>query len=443
MIKFIKNASQFTRENYLTIASTIIIFGALIFYVVFTSDSSYIQNGNEVILHFADNITEAHKKTIEKFNKKYAGSIKVVTVDLPFEKFSTNERKELLARSLRSKADKLDVFSVDHIWVRRFARWTESLQDEFDQSELDNFVENALKPCYVDGELHAIPLYLDVGLMFYRTDLFNTVVKDTSLKRELIESITWKKFIEIGKKFDNPYYLFPADSYEGLVCSYLEMILNQNRSFFESEEIDLTRPESVRALQTLVDLVNTYKISPPEVTGFKENHAREYFIKNNAVFVRGWPGFTIDFRKEIKSEQLLLSIESTPMPHYEGTEPAFIFGGWNLMISKYSKHKKEALIFINYLTSEESQLIMFENGKHNPVKKDIYLNEEITGKYPDLKYFDRFFEHGVHRPFLADYTRVSDIISYYLNQAITLEMEVEDALKKANDMIREGRVLVR
>lgn len=443
MIKFIKNASQFTKDNYLTIAATIIIFSALIFYVIFTSDNSYNQNGNEVILHFADNITEAHKKTIEKFNKKYAGSIKVVTVDLPFEKFSTNERKELLARSLRSKADKLDVFSVDHIWVRRFARWTESLQNEFDQNELDDFVENALGPCYVNGELHAVPLYLDVGLMYYRTDLFNEVIKDSILREEVKNSITWEHFIKIADKFDNPYYLFPGDSYEGLVCSYIEMILNQNREFFDSEEIDLTRPESVKALQTLVDLVNKYKITPGEVTGFKENHAREYFLENNAVFVRGWPGFSVDFRKEVKSEQLLHVIERAPMPHFKGTEPAFIFGGWNLMISKYSTHKKEALIFLKYLTSEESQLIMFENGKHNPVKKSIYLNEDITSQYPDMKYFEWLFSSGVHRPFLDDYTRVSDIISYYLNQAISNEVEVEKALQQANDMIREGRVLVR
>jgi multiple sugar transport system substrate-binding protein len=31
----------------------------------------------------------------------------------PFQKFSTNERKELLTRSLRSKSDRIDIFSVD------------------------------------------------------------------------------------------------------------------------------------------------------------------------------------------------------------------------------------------------------------------------------------------------------------------------------------------
>ncbi len=59
--------------------------------------------------------------------KNYKGKIKVEAINLPFIKFSTNERKELLTRSLRSKSDKLDVFTIDLIWSSRFAKWAEPL----------------------------------------------------------------------------------------------------------------------------------------------------------------------------------------------------------------------------------------------------------------------------------------------------------------------------
>lgn len=78
-------------------------------------------------IYFADNISIAHEALIKRFNETYRGEIEVIPVNLPFSKFSTNERKELLARSLRSKSDLIDVFAVDLIWVPRFAKWCEPL----------------------------------------------------------------------------------------------------------------------------------------------------------------------------------------------------------------------------------------------------------------------------------------------------------------------------
>ena len=56
-------------------------------------------------VYFADNISAAHRRPIERFNQKHLGAIEVVPVNLPFDKFSTNERKEFIARSLRNKGD--------------------------------------------------------------------------------------------------------------------------------------------------------------------------------------------------------------------------------------------------------------------------------------------------------------------------------------------------
>jgi hypothetical protein len=64
-----------------------------------------------VQVYFADNISHSHKLVIEEFNRLYRGKIEVIPDNLPFEKFSTNDRKELLTRSLRSKSD-IDLHSL-------------------------------------------------------------------------------------------------------------------------------------------------------------------------------------------------------------------------------------------------------------------------------------------------------------------------------------------
>lgn len=92
-----------------------------------------------VKLYYVDNISETHQRLIDRFNQRYAGRIEVIPVNLPFSKFSTNERKEILARSLRSKSERIDVFAVDIIWTQRFAKWSHPLDAYFDESLADSF----------------------------------------------------------------------------------------------------------------------------------------------------------------------------------------------------------------------------------------------------------------------------------------------------------------
>lgn len=82
-------------------------------------------------IYYADNISRAHQIVIDRFNEKYEDKIEVVPIDLPFIKFNTNLRKELLARSLRNRNTLIDVFAIDQVWNARFAKWAEPLTPYF------------------------------------------------------------------------------------------------------------------------------------------------------------------------------------------------------------------------------------------------------------------------------------------------------------------------
>ena len=64
-------------------------------------------------------------------------------------------------------------------------------------------------------------------------------------------------------------------------------------------------------------------------------------------------------------------------------------------------------------------------------------------KYKELKYFEKLYKIGFHRPFMEGYTNVSDILSYYIHQAIKEELTVEKALEEAERKIREKEILVK
>ena len=223
-------------------------------------------NKGPVKIYYVDNISSSHQKIIDNFNQLHFGKIEVVPIDIPFHKFSTNERKELLIRALRSKSERLDIFAADIIWVSRFAKWAENLDKYFTQEEKELLTKVALETGEVNNSFLASPHYLDVGVMIYRKDLLNKLKNSGKIKEKLDKSITWNEFIELGKNFDNKkhFYTYPADEYEGLICSFVELLLTQKNIFFNSK-LDFRSPESEKSLQLLVDLVNKYKISPKEI----------------------------------------------------------------------------------------------------------------------------------------------------------------------------------
>ncbi len=431
----------------MTGAGLILGIGALYIAATNFSTTDFIfQHSTVSKVYFADHISPAHKAVIELFNRKHAGRIEVIPVDLTFSKFSTNERKELLARSLRSKSDRLDIFSVDYIWTPRFAKWCEDLNPYFPDEAQKKIIPPAIRSCVHNNRLVAMPLYIDIGVMYYRTDIIDRLPNAEEIDRKLQGSIGWDELLKLrsslnyGKK---PFYIFQANDYEGLICNYFEIINSLQPGFFSANRIDLRSDVAKRSLQYLVDLVHTQQVSPLRVTEFDENKSYEFMLDSDAVFVRGWPNFVENFRKIYSDTSKFRSIGRAALPHFPGKQPTSVYGGWNLMVSKFSTKKEAAIEFIRFLQTEESQKMMFEMGGYIPVNSGIYRDTAYMDLHPDLGYYKGLVDRGFHRPFIEDYTRISDIISYFIHRAIKKEITVDEALDRASAMIDSKALLIR
>lgn len=434
------------KSFYLSIAA--ITFLVITVFVVMFLFGDYFKVNNEGVkkIYYVDNISQSHKLVIDRFNTLNKGRIEVIPIDLPFEKFSTNERKELLIRYLRSKSERVDLFSVDQIWVPRFAKWTEPLTKYFPPSQRQQIIDEAIGTCYYKDDLVALPLYFDIGILYFNNSIIKKLPDYSLIKNELNNSITWDRFISIGQKLKqhgHQLYVFPADDYEGLMCSFIEMLESQNEKLFVNDTIRLNTKAAENALQLLVDLVNKYNLAPKEITDFRETESYFHFVKNQDVFLRGWWGFYEWYDKNIKNEDVSYIYEKAPMPHFSGGVPASIIGGWNLMMSKYSTKKNEVIEFVKYLLSDEVQKIFYEMGGYLPIKRSIYSDTTFIKKNPELKFYKKILKSGVHRPFSEKYTKCSDIIASYLNLAIRNQIGVKEALNKAQRIINSGVVFIK
>lgn len=411
--------------------------------VVLQTDILTINRPSPHRVYFADNISPAHQVVIDRFNELHKGRIEVVPVNLPFGKFTTNERKELLARSLRDKSDRIDVFAVDLIWGSRFSKWSEPLGRYFSKAELDDNLSYALESCYSESTLVAIPLYLDIGLMYYRRDILQRLPHWQAVEEQLKQSMTWSDFIALREKLgyrNKPFFAFPAKDYEGLLCSYFELFVGQTGEALPQNSVDLTSPEAEKALRMMVDFVHRIGISPNEVADFDENRSYDFMLEHDGMFWRGWPNFLESYSVSYSDKEKIHNIGRAALPHFEGKKPRSVFGGWNLMVSKYSANKPEAIEFLKYLQSEATQKTLFDVGGFLPTNRKVYEDTTYMRVHQNLAYYRTLLDRGFHRPSLEEYTRISDIISNYFHLAIKGEISVNEALVNAARQVRSANV---
>jgi multiple sugar transport system substrate-binding protein len=320
----------------------IVAITSLLILNLYTKDSAFSE-GEVTKIYFADNISEAHKIVISMFNEKYSGKIEVVPINLPFTKFNTNERKELLARSLRSKDSRIDIFAVDLIWVPRFAKWAEPLDDYFTEEEISKILPYALSTCYYGKMLVGIPLYLDLGALYYRKDILKNWINYEQLEAKLKNSISWQEFIQIGiQNPDNrPFYIFQGAAYEGLICNFVEVLGGDGGNLINSGIIEVNNSMAIKSCQLMVDLIYKYNISPEFVSTFDENETYRYSLKHDVPFFRCWTSSLKDIHAYPGDSSKIKYLGIAPLPHFEGCNSASTFGGWNLMVSKNSLKKKD------------------------------------------------------------------------------------------------------
>jgi multiple sugar transport system substrate-binding protein len=394
-------------------------------------------------IYFADRISEAHRILIDRYNAMHQGKIKVVPIDFPNMDFSTNDRKEILARSLRGEGDGIDLLAVDVVWVQRFEKWCEPLDSYFTQDEIKKITKESISSCYNDGRLVAIPLDVSEGVMYYREDLVRQLPNGDAVIKKLQENITWEDFIALKEKFSgtNPFYIFPAADNEGLICNYVEILLSLRPDYFKKYGFNFDTREAHRALQLMVDFVEKNNMSPEVVTSLTEAPSYEYFIQNDGIFIRGWNTYVKDFELAPFDSEKQNKLQRAVIPHFAGGVPAMTLGGWDLMISKYSTKKKETADFIKYLLNEESQEIFYSFSGYFPVLNSFYEDSVYRTKYPEMKFVKKMMSYGVQRPPHKDYTKFSKIMSNHFVMAIKGKLTVDEALKQTTQMIRSEQIL--
>jgi len=397
-------------------------------------------------IYYADNITTAHQKVIDLFNEQNKGNIEIVPINLPFTKFTTNERKELLARSLRTDNSIVDIFAVDLIWISRFSKWAEPLDSYFTGDELERILPDLLETSYYDGDLVSIPMYMDIGVLFYRNDLLEKKVEDwENVEKRLTHSISWKELINISHKYfpDQFTYSFQGKAFEGLVCNYGEILESMGGELSFDDSTRITGEINIEATEFMHNLIHKYKVSPPELSKYSEVSSYNYMRENELPFLRGWFSSSKDSISFGGDPNYYKTLSMGMLPRFGDKPFKTARGGWNLMIKKNSTKKEASIKFIKFILSNPIQELLYKEARFLFVTNEMYDKKEVLGELSKLDLRDIIENHSFNRPVSENYTKISDIYSYYVNQALEGKIGSDVAMQKIVKTVFSDQVFIK
>ena len=328
--------------------------------------------------------------------------------------------------SLEGGSADFDVLVADVVWVPEFARagWIADLSSEFPPTALAaEFLPAAADAVTLEGKTWAVPWYLDVGLLYYRTDLVPRAPR------------TWAEleaFARAARTRDPSLqgYLWQGRQYEGLVCNVYEAIWGFGGQSLAGDRLALDTPEAAAALTLLRRLIST-GLSPPSVTSAAEEQTRLAFQNGRAVFMRNWPYALGEAQQEGSAIRGKVAI--SPLPTQHG-EPGFgALGGWQLAINARTpaERRPAAIRLVRLLTSlEANRLFALEYGR-NPPRRAAYLDPALIAGAPQIAQLLPLLERARPRPLTPYYGMLSDILQSEFSAAISGVRPPAEALQRA------------
>jgi trehalose/maltose transport system substrate-binding protein len=298
-----------------------------------------------------------------------------------------------------AKSGDIDIIRVDVIWPGILKDHLIDLKPFSKGSESEHFPAIVANNT-VDGKLLGIPWFTDAGLLYYRTDLlqkYKRPAPTTWAELAATAAIVQAGERAAGQK-DFQGFVFQAKSGESLTCNAVEWIASfgGGRLVDERGNITINNPQAVRALATAAQWVGS--ISSVGVLNYAEEDARGVFQNGQALFMRNWPYAKSLLDSPDSPVRGKVGVSALPMGDGPGARHAGTLGGWQLAVSRYSKHPEVAADLVLHMASAEVQKVRAMRGSFNPTRPALYKDAEVIAANPFMSSLLDTFENAVARP---------------------------------------------
>ncbi len=292
-----------------------------------------------------------------------------------------NDRLTLYKQLLGDHSPEPDILEIDIIWPQMLADDLVDLKPYLG-ADVEAFPSELRKAFTIRGRMVAIPLFMDTGLLYYRSDLLQKYGFRAPPK-------TWDELehmasvIQLGERRSGKKnfwgYVWQGGRAEGLTCNALEWQASEGggRILDSDGAVHVYNPRVLRALQRAASWVGT--ISPPGVIAYDEDDGLNVWSAGNAAFMRNW----LYVYGSIRDSKLPIArhFGVAMLPGGPGGQIRAL-GGVAIAVSKYSAHREQAIAAIRYLTSTAVQRVRAEQAGSVPTRWALQQDPEIMRKTP-------------------------------------------------------------
>jgi multiple sugar transport system substrate-binding protein len=359
-------------------------------------------------------------EVVNDFNAENAGSIKVSLETSPWDKMH-----DKLVVSMGSGQAPC-VFGYATRWISEFGALDQlaPLDEYVTGGFKDSFTPALLDAGVLDGVTYGIPVAVSARLLFYNEDLF----ADAGLSAPT----NWDELMAAGIDTANPpnnYGLgVPASGIE--VDTYFDYFLWNNGGDIldENGKSRLSEPESVAALQFLVNLVDADG-SQPKPNGFTREQIIEMFKGGQLSMYPTGPWLNA----MIAADNPTLNYGFVPFPVSGDNPPKTVAVTDSLGLSAACENKAEAWQFVEFMYQEDYRQKFDEVEGMLPELQSVSQSDYYQA--PEYKPFVDSLANAKFQPQHPKFEQIQQIMTVAVQKAIGGEATPQEALDEATQKI--------
>jgi trehalose/maltose transport system substrate-binding protein len=363
------------------------------------------------------------------------------TVKLVSTPNSSSERLALYQQLLAAGAPDLDVLQVDVVWPGILAGHLVDLSADA-AAVRGEFFPQLVANNLVGSRLVALPWFVDVGLLYYRSDLL--------ARHGFAVPRTWPELTDTATRIQRAEraagasrlwgFVWQGRSYEGLTCNALEWLASQGGGTIvdAAGRVTVNNPAAAEAITLAASWVR--RISPQGVLNYTEEESRGVFQSGGAVFMRNWP-YAWNLLQGPDSP-VRGKVGITALPAAADGSPAAVLGGWQLAVSRYSRHRAAAASLVLHLVGREEQKRRALAGGYHPTLPALYRDAELLAASPLFGALRDALDGAVARPAAAvgsDYNRLSYAFANAVHAVLAGGSDAETSLRAVERQLQRLR----
>ena len=311
-----------------------------------------------------------------------------------------------------------DVVFINNIYLPVYAN--AGLLEDLTDTDLiyKEFYQKSLDAMTYKGKIYAIPRDISNLVIFYNKNIF-----DEKQIKYPDKNTTFNDFLIMSQKLTDKQKGIFGISFEEDPIFYLPYLMSEGGGILSDDGNSniINSKESQKAINFYSDLRNKYHVAP--------TNSETASLTMAQMFLQGKLAMHLSGRWLVPKYRETAQFDWDVAPFPKGTKGSIVpldASGW--AISSKSKHKKEAMQLVKYLSSKESLQKFSKSGLIVPARIDSANSKAfLDGNTPqNAKVFLDIIETSKPTPVNPNYYEILDDINKILEKVFNSNLVKED-----------------